>query len=236
MASLGIASGGREAAVHNCMAAGALPAHDCPDSPKRCHPPHARPSNLLLCPQIPEDPVGTVSCGGCGPSIPTTAATPRLPAGLSEAAAVGRLPAGQPWHSVGEWQRSHSFLCPPPVQFVMFHGCYHDASGSWPYDPVSGRAQRQLCPHSAVSSWWPAFGCPGAASPPHAQLAHALSHLPSADLPQVNCPECLGLPEEVAHTKQALKCVAGLLSSRLCCRGCALGQALACNAMRQTSR
>lgn len=38
MASLGIASGGREAAVHNCVAAGALPAHDCPDSPKRCPP------------------------------------------------------------------------------------------------------------------------------------------------------------------------------------------------------
>ena len=37
----------------------------------------------------------------------------------------------------------------------MFHGCVHDASGSWPYDPVS-------------------------------------------------CPDCLGLPEEVAHTKQAL--------------------------------
>lgn len=44
------------------------------------------------------------------------------------------------------------------MQFVMFHGCYHDASGSWPYDPK-------------------------------------------------NCKECLGLPEEVAHTKQALKCV-----------------------------
>jgi len=38
----------------------------------------------------------------------------------------------------------------------MFHGCYHDASGNWPYDPV-------------------------------------------------NCPECLGLPEEVAHVKLALK-------------------------------
>lgn len=38
----------------------------------------------------------------------------------------------------------------------MFHGCYHDASGSWPYDPDG-------------------------------------------------CTECLGLPEEVAHVKQALR-------------------------------
>ena len=42
---------------------------------------------------------------------------------------------------------------PALMQLVMFHGCYHDASGSWPYDPT-------------------------------------------------NCPECLGLPEEVAHVKQ----------------------------------
>lgn len=39
------------------------------------------------------------------------------------------------------------------LQLVLFHGCYHDASGNWPYDPV-------------------------------------------------HCPECLGLPEEVAHVKQ----------------------------------
>lgn len=38
-------------------------------------------------------------------------------------------------------------------QLVLFHGCYHDASGNWPYDPT-------------------------------------------------HCPECLGLPEEVAHVKQ----------------------------------
>lgn len=50
-----------------------------------------------------------------------------------------------------------SLLFPASVpQLVMFHGCYHDASGSWPYDPV-------------------------------------------------HCPECLGLPEEVAHTKQVGK-------------------------------
>ncbi|KAL4424170.1 hypothetical protein ABPG75_001471 [Micractinium tetrahymenae] len=53
--------------------------------------------------------------------------------------------------------RDHYYQVPkdPVGTLVMFHGCNHDASGSWPYDPA-------------------------------------------------NCPECLGLPEEVAHVKQAL--------------------------------
>lgn len=49
---------------------------------------------------------------------------------------------------------SRSLPSLPRLQLVMFHGCFHSASGSWPYDPA-------------------------------------------------NCPECLGLPEEVAHVKQA---------------------------------
>ena len=44
----------------------------------------------------------------------------------------------------------------PVGTMVVFHGCHHDASGSWPYDPV-------------------------------------------------NCPECRGLPEELAILKLSLK-------------------------------
>lgn len=56
------------------------------------------------------------------------------------------------------YDRYHYYQIPkrPIGTLVLFHGCYHDASGNWPYDPV-------------------------------------------------HCPECLGLPEEVAHVKLALK-------------------------------
>ncbi|KAI3428005.1 hypothetical protein D9Q98_006391 [Chlorella vulgaris] len=55
------------------------------------------------------------------------------------------------------YNRTHYFQIPkdPIGTLVWFHGCVHDASAGWPYDPE-------------------------------------------------DCPECLGLPEEVAHTKQAL--------------------------------
>ncbi|KAL4447290.1 hypothetical protein ABPG77_007323 [Micractinium sp. CCAP 211/92] len=56
------------------------------------------------------------------------------------------------------YDRYHYYQIPkrPIGTLVLFHGCYHDASGNWPYDPI-------------------------------------------------HCPECLGLPEEVAHVKIALK-------------------------------
>ena len=101
------------------------------------------PAPFLLSPlQVPKDPIGTVS------QTLRPAAYLLCPALLGAACANLRCCV-----TISQSCR----LChPPSAQFVMFHGCFHDSSGSWPYDPQ-------------------------------------------------NCPECLGLPEEVAHVKQALK-------------------------------
>ena len=68
--------------------------------------------------------------------------------------------AGETWSAAGvalqTFPSTPSIEIPlphPPVppcvpQFVMFHGCYHDASGSWPYDPVSAQAQRSAAQRS----------------------------------------------------------------------------------------
>ena len=56
---------------------------------------------------------------------------------------------------------------------------------------------------------WKAAQVQLSTQPAHATLTFLTAAY--AELLQENCPECLGLPEEVAHTKQALKCVLGLL-------------------------
>lgn len=64
------------------------------------------------------------------------------------------------------------------LQLVMFHGCYHDASGSWPYDPN-------------------------------------------------HCPECLGLPEEVAHVKVGADDASRAVGNVVWWRGKAMGSGCA---------
>lgn len=96
--------------------------------------------------QIPKRPIGTVrvaSVGGCHIG------------GTVKVGAGARCSGKEACHAA-QFELSRIPAVPAPApQLVLFHGCYHDASGNWPYDPV-------------------------------------------------HCPECLGLPEEVAHVKVGL--------------------------------
>ena len=106
--------------------------------------------------QIPEDPIGTVSCGWVDrqPSYhrcQTARKLDRLSSCRrrrdSERSQGGFLQRILNPYSLVSLQLPPFDPCVP--QFVMFHGCYHDASGSWPYDPVSAPAQRSTA-HAAL--------------------------------------------------------------------------------------